>query len=109
MSTSPSAPLPRKPRPWTFRIENIPPNTTPAQLLEEFVEQDRARIGVRSLAPAVDCDNGELTATISFETSDGRSGRGPRLIDPDDSDISIDDGFYGLTPLNAPQEPVIAE
>ena len=100
---------PRKPRPWTFRVENIPANTSPEQLLEEFIEHDRASIEVRSLAPAVVSDDGELTATISFTPKDGFSSREPALLDPDNSMLSIDEDFFGLTPLNAPQEPVIAE
>ena len=100
---------PRKPRPWTFRVENIPANTGPEQLLDEFAEQDRASIEVRSLAPAVVSDDGELTATISFTPKDGASSRQPALFDPDSSMLSIDEDFFGLTPLNAPQEPVIAE
>jgi hypothetical protein len=103
------APAPTKPRPWTFRVENIPANTSPEQLLEQFNEQDRSCIEVRSLAPAVDSNDGELTATISFTTKDGASRREPQLLDPDRSMISIDEDFFGLTPLNAPKEPVIAE
>jgi hypothetical protein len=53
---------PRKPRPWTFRVENIPANISPEQLLEQFNEQDRSCIEVRSLAPAVVSNDGELTA-----------------------------------------------
>jgi hypothetical protein len=100
---------PSKPRPWTFRVENIPANTSPEQLLEQFDEQDRPCIEVRSLAPAVDSNDGELTATISFTTKDGASRREPQLLDPDRSMISIDEDFFGLTPLNTPKEPVIAE
>ena len=100
---------PRKPRPWTFRVENIPANTSPGQLLEQFVEQDRPSIEVRSLAPAVVSNDGELTATISFTTKDGASKREPQLVDADSSMLSIDQDFFGLTPLNAPQEPVVAE
>lgn len=99
----------KTPRAWTFRVENIPARTTPKQLVDCFVEQDRAGIEVRSLAPAVDSHNGELTATISFTAGDGSTTLEPRLFDPDSSDLSIDDDFYGLTPLNAPQEPVLAE
>lgn len=96
-------------RPWTFRVENIPANTSAEQLLEHFVEQDRAGIEVRSLAPAIVSTDGELTATISFLAQSGASRREPQLLDPDSSMISIDEDFYGLTPLNAPQEPIIAE
>jgi hypothetical protein len=100
---------PRKSRPWTFRVENIPANTSPEQLLEPFAEQDRPFIEVRSLAPAVVSNDGELTATISFTTKDGPSRRDPLLLDPDSSMISVDEDFFGLTPLNAPQDPIIAE
>lgn len=104
-----SVSTPRRPRPWTFRVENIPADTRPEQLLEQFNEQDRSCIEVRSLAPAVVSNDGELTATISFTTRDGDSRREPQLLDPDSSMISIDEDFFGLTPLNAPKEPIIAE
>ena len=97
------------PRPWTFRVQNIPANTSSEQLLEQFAEQDRSSIEVRSLVPAVVSTDGELTATISFTQKDGASRREPQLLNPHKSMLIVDQDFIGLTPLNAPQEPVIAE
>ena len=97
-------------RPFTFRVENIPPGTTAEKLIKYFYTEDQPRIRVRSLVPAVDSyelDNREYiaTATVSFQAAN-QSVQSPRLLD---EDISIDCDFHGFTPLNHPQEPIAAE
>lgn len=95
-------------RPFTFRVESIPPGTTPEELIKYFYTEDQPRIQVRSLVPAVDSyelDIRECTATVSFQAVN-QSVVSPRLLD---EDISIDGDFYGFTPLNQPQEPIAAE
>ena len=95
-------------RPFTFRVENIPPGTTNDELIKYFHTEDQPRIRVRSLVPAVDSnglDLRELTATVTFQALD-RSVFSPRLLD---DDISIDSDFHGFTPLYHPQEPIAAE
>ncbi|KAI9685844.1 MAG: hypothetical protein M1822_004122 [Bathelium mastoideum] len=99
----------RQSRPWTFRIQHIPSGTSADQLCEYFVPEDRPGIEVRSLCPSVDPQSGTLTATISFNVSKGNWPRQPQLLDPDASDIDIDEDFYGLTPLNDPPEPIVAD
>ena len=95
-------------RPFTFRVENIPPDITAEQLINYFYTEDQPGIRIRSIAPAADnyeLDVRELTATVTFQASN-RSVLSPRLLD---DDISIDCDFYGLTPLNHPSEPIAAE
>ena len=95
-------------RPFTFRVENIPPGTTAEELIHYFYTEDQPRIQVRSLVPAVDSyelEIREYTATVSFQAAT-QSVLSPRLLD---EDISIDSDFHGFTPLNHPQEPVAAE
>ena len=95
-------------RPFTFRIENIPPGTTAEELIHRFYTEDQPQIRVRSLVPAVDSyelDIREYTATVSFQAAT-QSVLSPRLLD---EDISIDSDFHGFTPLNHPKEPIAAE
>ena len=95
------------PRPFTFRVENIPPGTTDDELIKYFCTEDQPRIRVRSMVPAVDSyeDVRDLTATVTFQALN-RSVLSPRLLD---EDISIDCDFHGFTPLYHPQEPIAAE
>ena len=95
-------------RPLTFRVENIPPDTTAEELIKYFNTEDQPHIRVRSIVPAVDnykLDIREYTATIAFEAINP-SVLSPRLLN---DDLSIDSEFHGFTPLNHPQEPVAAE
>lgn len=94
-------------RPWTFRVENIPPETTPERLKAYFHTEDQPHIQVRSIVPAVDCEDldGELTATISFQTW-GETVTAPRVLD---DTISVDSDFHGFTPLSHPKGPIAAE
>ena len=97
----------REMRPWTFRVENIPPRTTADELKRYFHKEDRPYIQVRSITPAVDCEDidGELTATISFQSRDGAAT--PPIV-PDET-ISVDSDFHGFTPLSHPKGPIAAE
>ena len=96
-------------RPWTFRVENIPPNTTAENLWKRFCTEDQPYIQVRSFVPAVDNDQKDIqeyTATILFQNPD------PTVSSPrplDDDDIAIDSDFHGFTPLTNPTEPIAAE
>ena len=94
-------------RPWTFRVENIPPKTTAEDLKGYFHTEDQPYIRVRSIAPAVDCEafDGELTATISFQSRDGTA-TAPHVLD---DTISVDGDFHGFTPLSQPKGPIAAE
>ncbi|KAL9091410.1 MAG: hypothetical protein Q9165_004796 [Trypethelium subeluteriae] len=97
------------PRPFTYRLQNVPGDTSEEQLLKYFVHKDRSGIKVRSLCPSVDSLSDTLTATIAFSVDGGESPRQPELLDPDESEIDIDDNFYGLTPLNSPEQPILAD
>ena len=94
-------------RPWTFRVENIPPKTTAETLKGYFHTEDQPYIQVRSIVPAVDCEDldGELTATISFQTR-VETITAPRVLD---DMISVDSDFHGFTPLSQPTGPIAAE
>ena len=95
-------------RPLTFRVENIPPDTTAEELTKYFYTEDQPHIRVRSIVPSVDSyelDIRECTATVTFQATNQRV-LSPRLLD---EDISIDCDFHGFTPLYHPQEPIAAE
>ena len=95
-------------RPFTFRVENIPPGTTAEQLQKYFCTEDQPGIRIRSIVPAVDnyeLDVQEFTATVTFQAVN-RSVLSPRLLD---DDISIDCDFHGFTPLYHPSGPIAAE
>lgn len=87
-------------RPWTYRVEHVPAGTTSSQLIEKFVANDRSSIKVQSLVPAI--EKGKLIATISYP----RSRPPPKVVD---EDLEVDHDFIGLTPLNTPQEPILAD
>ncbi|KAL8783807.1 MAG: hypothetical protein Q9195_009274 [Heterodermia aff. obscurata] len=96
-------------RPWTFRVENIPPDTTAEDLKKRFYTEDQPYIQVRSLVPAVDNDEKDIqeyTATVLFQNPDPAV-LSPRLLD--DDDITIDSDFHGFTPLTNPTEPIAAD
>lgn len=93
-------------RPRTFRVENIPPGTTPESLKKLFSTEDQPHVVVRSIVPAVDSDD-LYTATVLFHAPN-QTVTTPRLLDNDDG-IEVDSEFHGFTPLNHPQEPIAAE
>ena len=88
-------------------MEHIPLGTTAEQLKEYFDPEDRPRIGVKSIVPAVYnlSSAEELTSTITFQASNSLQ-RCPRLLD---DDLSIDSDFYGFTPLHHPKGSIVAE
>ena len=89
-------------RPRCIRVQNIPCGTTREELKHEvFGLEDQSSVDVRSIAPAADGAHGYLTATATWH---GR--QMPRIVD---HRLSIDEDFYGFTPLNVPQEPIVAE
>ena len=93
-------------RPWTFRVENIPPGTTGEQLKKYFYKEDQPGVEVKSIVPAVDsCESDvqEYTATVLFQSPNQRC---PRVHD---DNISLDSDFHGFTPLFHPQGPIVAE
>ena len=88
-------------------MEHIPLGTMAGQLKEFFDPEDRPRIEVKSIVPAVRSHDsaGELTSTITFQPSNNLK-ICPRLLD---DDLSIDSDFYGFTPLNHPEGSIVAE
>lgn len=94
-------------RPMTFRVENIPPGTTADDLKKFFYTEDQPHLVVKSIVPAVDSNNldDEYTATVTFRAPN-KTVESPRTVD---EYISVDDDFYGFTPLNHAQEPIAAE
>lgn len=94
-------------RPWAYRVENIPAGTTKKKLISFFEEADRPGLRVKSISPAVDNPrrNGGLTAIIQFRPSE-TTHQVRRLLN---DVVSMDKDFYGLTPLNEPDEPILAE
>lgn len=95
-------------RPFAYRVQNIPAGTTREQLLIHFSKEDRSFIQVESFAPAADNkgENGDLTATLSFSAPDAAT-RAP--LPKKGNGITVDKDFYGLTPLNQPQESIDAD
>ena len=96
---------------WTLRIQHIPKETSREEVRALFIEKDRPRIRIESLAPEI-YYNGtgdyELTATISYRALNGGD-RKPQVIDEVEGLINVDDNFYGFTPLNCPERPIAAE
>lgn len=86
----------------TFRVENIPSSTTREQVPALFSRVEGQNIKVRSLAASAHSDK-ELIATISFQV------QGDEPPTPLDDDTTVDSSLYGLTPLNIPKEPCVAE
>lgn len=95
-------------RPLTFRVENIPPGTSADDSKQCFYPEDKPRIEVRSMVPAVDnyeLDVQEYTATITFQSTDGTV-TSPRVAN---DTIDIDGDFHSFTPLHHPQGAIAAE
>jgi len=99
-------------KPLTWRVENIPPSTSRAELEACFYPEDRDCLKVKSLCPSVDTPEGEegdWTATVFFNPRDGDD-RAPRIAT--DDMIAVDKDFFGFTPVYvAPKEkgPIVAE
>jgi hypothetical protein len=97
-------------KPLTWRVEHIPPGTSPDDLKSYFYPEDRDYLKVKSLCPQVDTAEGEeddLTATVYFNPPE--VGRVPRLAT---DNILVDKDFFGFTPLYFPPKekgPITAE
>jgi len=82
-----------------FRVECIPPNTSPSTLPSLFIPSDRPGICIKSLLPHPYTNT--LVATITFTSSDNTP-RYPKPANPNTTNtITIDDDFEGLTPLHS--------
>lgn len=95
-------------QPKTFRVQNIPPDSDSERLKQRFNLEDQPYLQVRSIVPAVDyngMDKTEYTATITFQSSNPTIPF-PRVLD---DYIEIDSNFVGFTPLNHPEDPIVAE
>lgn len=97
----------------SFRVDSIPATATSVSLPRYFGEQDRPRIKVLCLVPAIgprpsDDDVPRLTAVLSFAPKTGGSTY-PRQIDERvrTDTVRIDDNFIGFTPLTYfPEAPI---
>ncbi|KAF9875383.1 hypothetical protein CkaCkLH20_07203 [Colletotrichum karsti] len=95
----------RQDKAWTYRVENIPYDTTVEQLIERhFFSEDQNHLSVKSIFPSVDAiegeeENFELTATVLFKPPTPRP-EGLRV--PPSSDITVSKQFQGFTPLYVP-------
>jgi hypothetical protein len=101
--------------PLTYRVEFIPSSTNSGEQVKQFFV-DSTRVVVRSLAPTLSSKNqGTKTATIEYKAMmmqvvPGKKQPDPRLSREAQSlGIQVDDRFIGLTPLNTPQYPIIAD
>lgn len=90
----------------SFRVDSIPATASSVSLPRYFGEQDRPRIKVLSLVPAIgkrpgDNELSRLTAVLSFAPKTGGSTY-PRQIDEKvrTDTVRIDSGFVGFTPLS---------
>ena len=91
----------------SFRVNSIPATATPVSLPRYFGEQDRPRIKVLSLVPAIGRRPNEnhdprLAATLSFAPKTGGSPY-PRQIDEKvrTDTVQIDSDFVSFTALSS--------
>jgi hypothetical protein len=98
-----------------FRISNVPPMWSEAELVRAFQSSDDsldlATSQYRlSLYPA--CSGSSQTAILNLQCP-GRSwnlqSNEDKLIRREGKDIVMDRHFYGLTPLNTPEDEIVAE
>jgi hypothetical protein len=111
-----SSTLAAKPQPAVcFRISNVPPMWNKAELLQAFQSSDDsldlATSQYRlSFYPA--CSGPSQTAILNLQYP-GRSwnlqSNENKLIRREGKDIVVDRHFYGLTPLNTPEDEIVAE
>lgn len=95
----------------TYRVEGIPPGTTKAGFITEYVDaEDQTHVEVKSLFPNHESAGGRhnevLTATVIFRS------RLPRPEGPRIRMLEVDKDFVGFTPLYVPPEgkgPIVAE
>lgn len=98
-------------RPLTYRVENIQPGISHAELRACFHREDQHYLKVKSLCPSVDtpeCEEGDFTATVFFNPREPVESA-PRIAN---DEITIDKEFFGFTPLYVPPKekgPIVAE
>jgi len=89
-----------------IRIENIPQHSQqPIDPLTFFQPEDRDKLVVKSIAPAVHIEDGdevEYVATLACRSSDVDL----ESLSLQSDEVTLDYEFHGFTPLNAPVEPV---
>ena len=95
----------RKPKGFTYRVDEIPPHyTSEDQLLQAFHSDDKRHISVGSFVSALSAtERGEHTATIEWR------GEGAPHLDNTSVGIELDGDFHGFTPLNEAVEQPAAE
>lgn len=100
-----------KPRPLTYRVQEIPFNWGKKKLKAAFCEADRPYVTVKSLVPDVmNYHNNDgtdtLTATVLFSPPEPRE---PSLLIKWKAELELDRDFGGFTPLNDPKDDVSGE
>jgi len=89
-----------------IRIENIPQySEPPVDPLEFFEPQDRDKLVVKSVAPAVHVEYGdevEYVATLASRSADLDF----ESLSLNSDEVTLDYDFHGFTPLNSPRDPV---
>jgi hypothetical protein len=98
-----------------FRISNVPPMWNEAELLQAFqISDDPLDLATSqyrlSFYPA--CSGSSQTAILILQCpgrSWGLQSNENKLIRREGKDIVMDRHFYGLTPLNTPEDEIVAE
>ncbi|KAI1181086.1 hypothetical protein F4777DRAFT_1408 [Nemania sp. FL0916] len=90
-----------KPKALTWRVTEIPKDTTKEELVHLFDHEDRDRISIGSLFPDAEGGN-ELTATLLYQPHPDRPDEGPKFAHGKPKDISIDKDFEHWTTLYCP-------
>jgi len=92
-----------------IRIENIPQHSQhsrhPVDPLDFFEPEDRDKLVVKSIAPAVHVEDGdevEYVATLASRSADFDF----ESLSLTSDEVTLDYDFHGFTPLNAPSNSV---
>jgi len=92
-----------------IRIENIPQHSQhpqhPVDPLDFFELENRDKLVVKSIAPAVHVEDGdevEFVATLAARSADVDF----ESLSLNSDEVTLDYDFHGFTPLNAPIDPV---
>ena len=101
----------------TYRVQNIPATLCEAEILALFQRDQRQHLKVKSLSLSLRQSDMKV-ATIVWDAqanssesnmaSDSVSGTIPALMDTK-SGVEVDNDFYGFTPLNDSNSPIVAE
>ncbi|KAF2964665.1 hypothetical protein GQX73_g8898 [Xylaria multiplex] len=86
---------------FTWRLSQIPEETSKDDILNYFDTDDRERIKVISLYPDAS-ELGKLTATLLFKPNPDQPFDSPKRLPTAPEDIEIDKEFEGLTTLYCP-------